>query len=309
MLAAVLDQSVDCVKLIGLDGSVRWMNANGMCSMEIDDFCAVDGQQWTDLWPDEASIKIRAGLVSAAAGNVARFDAFCPTMKGTDKYWNVCISRITDANNDHSGYLAISRDMTEMVQSRQAAEIAVDEMQHRIKNTYAMVGGLLMAYSSGNPETAQFSREMQKRLVAISKAQTLFAGKQAPCDIAELIPALVAPFGNPKCVITISDIPALYVDQGRADAIALVLGELAVNATKHGALAAGGSIVVDAGRHAERLVVRWKEQSAKPVSATARSGGQGLKLIDGIVRARSGTLDINWQTNGPEVTLAFPLTA
>jgi hypothetical protein len=42
-LAAVLDQSVDCVKLIGLDGGLRWINSNGLCAMEIDDFAQVDG--------------------------------------------------------------------------------------------------------------------------------------------------------------------------------------------------------------------------------------------------------------------------
>ena len=111
-LASVLDQSVDCVKIIGLDGAVVWMNKNGLCLMEIDDFCAVSGQQWAEFWPDESRKMINAGLVSAATGNVARFDAMCPTAKGTAKHWNVCISRIEDGNGDHAGYLSVARDLT-----------------------------------------------------------------------------------------------------------------------------------------------------------------------------------------------------
>lgn len=305
-LASVLEQSVDCVKLVGLDGKVLWMNANGLCAMEIDELCAVENMQWTDLWPQEARAQITAGLTSAAVGNVARFEAFCPTAKGTPRWWNVCISRVENANEDHVGYLTISRDITEMAMARQALEITAEEMQHRIKNTYAMIGGLMMGYANGNVERTVFAREMNDRLVAISKAQTLFASSQAPCDLAALIPALVVPFDSARCAVTVAETPAILVSQGRADAIALVLGELCVNATKHGALSAGGSIRVDASADAAGFRIIWHEQSSKPVTAKARKGGQGLKLISNIVRARGGTLDIIWHDHGPTVTLEFP---
>lgn len=37
-LAAALDRSVDCVKLLIPNGTVEWMNRNGLCAMEISDF-------------------------------------------------------------------------------------------------------------------------------------------------------------------------------------------------------------------------------------------------------------------------------
>lgn len=54
MLAAILDQSADCIKVISSQGTVDYMNRNGQCAMEIDDFCAVAGQLWTSLWPEGA---------------------------------------------------------------------------------------------------------------------------------------------------------------------------------------------------------------------------------------------------------------
>ena len=48
-LASVLEQSADCVKLIGLEGEVIWMNPNGQCAMEIDDFSKIEEQQWSDM--------------------------------------------------------------------------------------------------------------------------------------------------------------------------------------------------------------------------------------------------------------------
>ena len=306
-LAAVFEQSVDCVKLIGMDGNVRWMNANGMCAMEIDDFCAVQGSAWTDMWPTEVRAQIHAGLITAATGNVVRFNAFCPTAKGAPRWWNVSVSRVEDANQHPVGYLSVSRDVTDFELARQALEISVEEMRHRIRNTYAMMGGLLAGYAAGNPEREQFAREMQDRLVAIAKAQTLTSSDNAPGSLAELIPALVLPFHSDRTTVTVDNIPDIKVDQGRADAIALVLGELAVNASKHGALATGGSIRVGALAQQGGFEIRWDEQSVAPVKSRSRDGGQGLKLIDSIVAARGGTLNIEWRENGPLVTLAFPL--
>lgn len=111
-LASEFGQSVDCVKLIGLDGRVLWMNANGQCAMEVDDFGIIANRQWTDLWPEETRGTIRSGLVTAATGQVVCFDAFCPTLKGSKRKWNVSISSIGDAGGNPAGYLAISRDIT-----------------------------------------------------------------------------------------------------------------------------------------------------------------------------------------------------
>lgn len=111
-LASVLTQSSDCVKLIGLEGEVIWMNPNGQCAMEIDDFSFVEDRQWSDLWPDESRGAVKAALTSAAMGNVARFDDYCPTPKGTLKRWSVSVSRLHDSKREHVGYLAISRDIT-----------------------------------------------------------------------------------------------------------------------------------------------------------------------------------------------------
>lgn len=37
MLAAILDQGADCIKVISSQGTVDYMNRNGQCAMEIDD--------------------------------------------------------------------------------------------------------------------------------------------------------------------------------------------------------------------------------------------------------------------------------
>lgn len=304
-LAAVLDQSVDCVKLIGRDGSVRWMNSNGLCAMEVDDFDLVRGQLWQSFWPESARALVIDALPAAASGEIVRFDAFCPTAKGTPRWWNVTVSRVTGVAGQDEGFLAISRDVTEAEMGRQAMLIAAAELRHRLKNTYAMIGSLIRGFARGNAEHEAFAQEMQSRLVSLSAAQALFSTQDVPCDIAVLVPALIEPFATPTCAVTMADFCDLSLRQGQADAIALALGELAVNSAKHGALAGCGTIHLTTRVEAGELELVWNERADAPVEARDRSGGQGLVLIERIVKARQGSIAIDWRSHGPVVTLRF----
>lgn len=304
-LASVLDQSVDCVKLIGLDGNIRYMNGNGICAMEIDDFCAVEGQPWADLWPDEARQAIIGSYPQAATGQTVRFRAFCPTAKGSPRWWDVTVSPVTDNAGDHAGYLSVSRDITETETAREALEIAAAEMKHRLKNTYSMIGSLLIGFAKGNADNEAFAHEMAERMGALSTAQELFVSDEVPLELDRLIPALVTPFDQPACPVTIERLSSSIVDQGQANAIALVIGELAVNSAKHGALHHGGNVHVSAVEELESLTILWVERSNQPVLARDRTGGQGLRLMERIVRARRGIIAYDWDDSGLSVRLTF----
>jgi PAS domain S-box-containing protein len=306
-LASVLDQSVDCVKLVGLDGDVQYMNINGLCAMEIDDFAAIAGKPWADLWPDEARASILSSYPRASAGETVRFRAFCPTAKGSPRWWDVTVSAVTDDEGRHAGYLSVSRDATESEEGRIASEIATAELRHRLKNTYSMIGSLLSGFARGNAHHEQFATEMTDRLVALSRAQALFADRDAPCRIDRLIAALVEPFDSKRCPVSFDDLPPIEVGQGRADAIALVVGELAVNSAKHGAFNHGGRVEVSAAVADGTIAIVWDEQCHCTIQVHDREGGQGLKLIERIMRARRGTIATAWRDDGLTVTLTFSM--
>jgi two-component sensor histidine kinase len=144
-----------------------------------------------------------------------------------------------------------------------------------------------------------FVREIRDRLSALGVAQTLFVAREhAPCDVRVLVPALLQPFSVQGCPIEISELPDVSVDQGQADALALVFGEFAVNSSKHGALSAQGFIRVRAELEGEHLTILWTERSSKAVAAHERDGGQGLRLITRILAARNGSIALDWQENG-----------
>ena len=78
----IFEGSPDCVKVLDHEGRVLAMNRNGQCAMEIDDFEAVRGMPWSQLWPEENHQAIDLALQMARDGGTGRFSASCPTAKG-----------------------------------------------------------------------------------------------------------------------------------------------------------------------------------------------------------------------------------
>ncbi len=115
----LFESSPDCVKLLDLEGRLQAMNRNGLCAMEIDEFGAVQGQPWPELWPQEMRQAVADGMVAARDGRVSRFEAFCPTAKGTPRWWDVTVTPVRDAAGAVSGLLSISRDITRQVQAQE----------------------------------------------------------------------------------------------------------------------------------------------------------------------------------------------
>ena len=129
MLAAILDQSADCIKVIGPTGSVDFMNRNGRCAMGIDDFATVAGKDWWDLWPEDAQPLIKAAIAKAQSGEHSRFEAFCPTAKGEPRWWDVSVAPLRDEAGVLKGLISISRDISGDILARELRESTAAEMQ------------------------------------------------------------------------------------------------------------------------------------------------------------------------------------
>jgi PAS domain S-box-containing protein len=128
------EQSPDCIKIMGGDGSLQAMNRNGQCAMEIDDFSAVHGGLWPTLWPESARPRVAAAIERALRGEPGHFDAFCPTLKGTPKWWDVLVTPIVGSDGKVANLLAVSRDITEL---HRAVEQQL-ELAARLKFTLEM---------------------------------------------------------------------------------------------------------------------------------------------------------------------------
>lgn len=151
-LNSVLQASVDCIKLIELDGRLSFMNANGLCLMEIDDFAAVSGAFWWDLWPAESAEIVRSAVEAAREGRPMRFEAYCPTAKGRPRWWDVAVAPIVDETGAVTRLSSISRDITERKAGEQMLATARSELLEQRQRLEAIVNSIDQMIWSTQPD-------------------------------------------------------------------------------------------------------------------------------------------------------------
>jgi PAS domain S-box-containing protein len=127
---SILESSVDCVKVLSLDGNLLSMNAPGLCIMEIDEFSDFQGRRWSDFWTGEGHAKALRAVESARNGEIGRFQGYAETAKGTRKYWDVIVSPILDEDGKPKQILSVSRDISQ----QKSNEEALAKSERRFEN-------------------------------------------------------------------------------------------------------------------------------------------------------------------------------
>ncbi|WP_162630032.1 bifunctional diguanylate cyclase/phosphodiesterase [Azospirillum ramasamyi] len=118
----ILDNTPECVKVLDMEGRLTFMSIPGIALMELDGFGSVNGRPWESFWPEDRRTQLRASMQSARQGVTARFIGFCPTAKGTPKWWDNLICPLPGPDGRPQRLLAISRDITDIQLARQKAD-------------------------------------------------------------------------------------------------------------------------------------------------------------------------------------------
>lgn len=312
ILQTVLDQSQDFIKLISCTGDLEYMNANGRVLMEIDDLSGVLGRQWVELWPDESRDLIIQAVNDALEGRDSRFEAYCPTVRGKPRYWDVSVSPIRDSHGNIARVLSTSRDVTVQNAERQAErdrraraeaeaeshDIVAREMRHRLKNLLAIVGSIARLTARQTMKTDDFLGLFSERLANLGSAQHLLS-EQADlrADLPGLVRAALGPtIGDERLVL--GPLPDARLDERSSRAVALILGELQTNARKYGALSAeSGKLRVSALSSSGHIEFLWCEECGAPIEPGTKSGS-GMVLMKRISSGQPQPFQIEFGERG-----------
>jgi PAS domain S-box-containing protein len=127
-LRRIIKSSPDCIKVLDLEGRLLYMSAGGQSLLEIDNLSSVMNSQWVDFWQETYNQAARSAVETAKAGGIGKFQGYCPTAKGTPKWWEVVVTPLLDAKGKPEKLLSVSRDITE----RKQAEEALQETNQRV---------------------------------------------------------------------------------------------------------------------------------------------------------------------------------
>jgi signal transduction histidine kinase len=116
----VVESSVDCVKVLDLEGRLEYMSPPGQRALEIDDIDQFLGRRWVDFWKEEDQPRAEAAVTAAKAGGVGSFQGDCPTVKGIPKSWDVRITPALDGDGKIERLIVVSRDISELKRAQTA---------------------------------------------------------------------------------------------------------------------------------------------------------------------------------------------
>jgi two-component sensor histidine kinase len=320
VLRGVLAGCGDCIKILDLDGRLQFMSEGGKRVMEVDDFSALKGCPWPDFWAGAGHAEAANAVEAARQGNVARFMGAADTAKGNSRYWDVQVSPIFGDDGKPSHILSISRDVTserraqmELSEAIERQKFLAEELQHRIKNTLAMVGAIANQTMRG--ESVEAARNaFTARLVTLSRAHDILTQKNwLSAPIKEVVEGALAPHRTGQGRIDVSG-PELLLQPKQALAIALSVHELATNAVKYGALSgAGGTVCIawSTGIAADAPTFHfvWSEAGGPPVVEPKQSQKSfGSRLIERTLSNDfGGEVLITYAVKGVVCELTAPL--
>jgi PAS domain S-box-containing protein len=110
----ILESSPDCLGVLTLDGRLTQMTPHGRKLMDIDDFSTVENSDWIKVWTGADRVAAEDAYARARSGTAGRFQGFCPTLKGTPKWWDVIVMPILGADGRPESLLAVARDISEV---------------------------------------------------------------------------------------------------------------------------------------------------------------------------------------------------
>jgi PAS domain S-box-containing protein len=226
---------------------------------------------------------------------------------------------VRDTEGVITRWIGTCTDVDDAKRAAEQNELLSQELSHRIKNIFAVIGGLIGLTSRNNPEMRPLAKSLQERIAALGRAHGFARphSEQSKLSVGSnsslqgLLSDLMRPypaFDEGKVVIHGDDTP---LDDSGATPIALAFHELATNAAKYGALSrAEGCIDIELRRDADMLSIQWRETGGPEIAEPPHHEGFGSRLAHlSIVRQMGGSLSYDWKSEGLTVKLEFPLAS
>ncbi len=228
--------------------------------------------------------------------------------KDGSRFWASGLLTPLRVEGEVEGFLKILRDRTQERETQENERLLAHELQHRVRNTLAMVQAI--ASQTFRESSTPASRDtFSKRIVALSQAnEVLTRAGWTAAPIADIVTGATIPHCAGPERFTVSG-PPIEIAARAALALTLALHELCTNASKYGALSAeSGHVTIDWDVVEDTTFrLRWAERGGPAVSKPSRKGF-GTRLIEGSLGPQfDGAVRTDFDPEGLTCTFQAPL--
>jgi PAS domain S-box-containing protein len=207
--------------------------------------------------------------------------------------------------------VGVSIDITERKRAEEAQKLLNAELDHRVKNVLASVSAVVAHTRQESTSVANFVAALDGRIRSMATTHELLSsGRWQGVSVMELVQRELAPYGTSNN--TEINGPEVVLCPEAAQAMAMVLHELATNAAKHGALSTrNGRVAIrwdrqPNGHPHSRLVLEWQEIGGPPVVAPGEPSYGTSTIRELIPYEFGGTVDLVLAREGVRCRLELP---
>ncbi|MFZ4405728.1 MAG: HWE histidine kinase domain-containing protein [Paracraurococcus sp.] len=198
-------------------------------------------------------------------------------------------------------------DITARRRAEEEQRLLLREVDHRAKNTLAVVQALLRLTRTEDP--ANFLPRVEARIGALARAHTLLAqARWQGAGLQRLAEAELVRYRAGGARLTLSG-PMMVLAATAVQPIAMVLHELASNAASFGALAQPGAALSLTWRPVPQggLDLVWQEHLAAPLPEAPAQKGFGIRILEATVQDQlGGRIERNWTPEGLRCVIHLP---
>lgn len=304
---------------LGADGRIKSVNEalcriTGYSRAEMLDapiFTFVSGSEFASQ-DEELFSQQRAGVIPSY-----QLEKKIRTKGGEERWTHVSSTSVRSPDGAFIYAVRVVQDITELKRFSAQREMLLAELNHRVKNSLAVVLGMITQTSRNAASFADFRAAIEGRIMALKHSYDLLSDSSWDgADLATLLRTELEAFGFADPVHWRVAGGPVHLGPRQVVPVALILHELATNAVKHGALAAPhGEVAVDwrvEGEPEPSLILRWRESvssDSAPAPETSGRRGFGSTLIAlCIERELHGGYSVAY-TPGLDAQFTFPLAA
>jgi two-component sensor histidine kinase len=203
------------------------------------------------------------------------------------------------------GAVCAAADVTERHRHEDHLKLLLNELNHRVKNTLAIVQSI--AALTLKDVDAGARAAFEERLLTLSAVHNLLTDESwQGASIASVVGASLRT-AHERVSFAGED---LRLKPKSAVALSMALHELGTNALKYGALSTGrGAVAVRWTTGNGRFRLRWEETGGPAVAAPSRRGFGSRMIERGLAAELQGEVRIEWRPEGVVCTIDAPIDA